>query len=363
MDLSKRALARMFPRAVPALLDALAELAPELCAREHITTPRRWVHFVAQIDAECDGLSLWPLRENMNYSASRMLEVFPGRVTREKALAIAHQPAAIAEHMYGVGTKVGGWLGNREPGDGARFIGRGLIQTTGRDAYTKIGAAMGVDLVSHPELLERADYAVRSAFADWTLMRVNPLADADDVTAVTRRVNGGRNGLPRRKAALARAKAIWGNGMLVTVAPAASTPAEAPDGPTTPSPLPVPLPPPVPTAGDLAKGSRLMRFIRWLKGLAGGTAVASLVGINSGLIGSAKETTHAVYDFISDPVAMGVLAGACGAFWLAGLALEHFKLVEYRDGRYIPSGWLAVAVELESVAVAQIGAVAGADGS
>lgn len=91
-------------------------------------------------------------------------------------------------------------LGNTQPGDGFRYRGRGLIQTTGRANYAACGKALGVDLLAHPDLLETPEYAVRSACLFWLMRGLNPLADAGDQVAVTRRVNGGANGLAERLA-------------------------------------------------------------------------------------------------------------------------------------------------------------------
>jgi len=91
-------------------------------------------------------------------------------------------------------------LGNTQPGDGSRFRGRGLIQTTGRANYAACGNALGVDLLAHPELLETPEYAVRSACLFWLMRGLNALADTGDQVAVTKRVNGGTNGLAERLA-------------------------------------------------------------------------------------------------------------------------------------------------------------------
>jgi putative chitinase len=91
-------------------------------------------------------------------------------------------------------------LGNTQPGDGSRYRGRGLIQTTGRANYAACGKALDVDLLAHPELLETPEYAVRSACLFWLMRGLNTLADAGDQVAVTKRVNGGTNGLAERLA-------------------------------------------------------------------------------------------------------------------------------------------------------------------
>ncbi|WP_284459631.1 glycoside hydrolase family 19 protein [Cupriavidus campinensis] len=96
-------------------------------------------------------------------------------------------------------------LGNVEPGDGKRFMGRGLIQITGRSNYVKCGFALGLDLVAQPELLEEPESASRSAAWFWFNSNLNRYADADDFAGLTRRINGGLNGLEDRKYFWARA--------------------------------------------------------------------------------------------------------------------------------------------------------------
>ena len=91
-------------------------------------------------------------------------------------------------------------LGNTKPGDGVRFRGRGLIQITGRTNYTACGKALGLDLLAQPALLEQTVNACRSAGWFWQSRGLNALADAGDQVAVTRRINGGTNGLAERLA-------------------------------------------------------------------------------------------------------------------------------------------------------------------
>lgn len=90
-------------------------------------------------------------------------------------------------------------LGNTVKGDGSKFRGRGLIQITGRVNYTACGKALGLDLVSNPTLLEQPDNAAKSAAWFWEVKGLNALADADRFTDLTRRINGGINGLEDRK--------------------------------------------------------------------------------------------------------------------------------------------------------------------
>lgn len=89
-------------------------------------------------------------------------------------------------------------LGNFSPGDGERFKGRGLIQLTGRYNYGACGAALGLNLVMHPELLTFPGPSCRSAGWFWNTRDLNLLADRGDLIAITRRINGGVNGLEER---------------------------------------------------------------------------------------------------------------------------------------------------------------------
>lgn len=88
-------------------------------------------------------------------------------------------------------------LGNTKKGDGVRFKGRGLIQLTGRANYTLASKALGIDFVSNPELLELPENAVRVSCWWWDMKKLNRLSN--DISAVTRVVNGGYNGLADRK--------------------------------------------------------------------------------------------------------------------------------------------------------------------
>jgi putative chitinase len=91
-------------------------------------------------------------------------------------------------------------LGNTQPGDGVRFKGRGLIQITGRANYTACMLALDIDCVEHPKLLEQPRDAARSAGWFWKSHGLNELADLGDQVKVTKRINGGTNGLPERLA-------------------------------------------------------------------------------------------------------------------------------------------------------------------
>lgn len=144
------------------------------------------IAWLAQVLHETDMLRL--LKENLNYSAKRIAEVWPSRFQDvTDALPYAHAPDKLAERAYG------GRMGNTMPGDGFRFIGRGLIMVTGRASYRRLGAVMGQDLEDNPELLEQPRYAIEAAVYWWE-SNVDDLFLSDQVK-VRKRVNGGVIGL------------------------------------------------------------------------------------------------------------------------------------------------------------------------
>jgi putative chitinase len=150
--------------------------------------------FLAQMYHESDGFRR--MRENLHYSAARLRQVFPRTFTSDAdARSVAAQgEAAIAERIYGNRAR----LGNATAADGARYIGRGFVQLTGRNMYASAGAALGRDLVHHPELAEDPATAARIAIWYWRDNNIGPRAQAGDVTGVTRAINGGTIGLAER---------------------------------------------------------------------------------------------------------------------------------------------------------------------
>ena len=143
----------------------------EWCDVFHINTPLRLAHFMAQVCHETNGL----------------------RCMRELG-----KPSYFRKYEKG---RLGKMLGNTTKGDGARYKGRGLMHITGRanyKAYQDSGYCNG-DIMDNPELIEKPLGAIKSGAWWWWEHGLNELADKDDVVAVTKRINGGINGLASRK--------------------------------------------------------------------------------------------------------------------------------------------------------------------
>ena len=183
--------------------------------RYDINTPLRKAHFLAQIGHESNSFK--SVSESLNYSVDGLLKTFSrtriSETDAHKYGRTSTQPAdqqAIANIVYG-----GDWgvknLGNTQPGDGWKFRGRGLIQITGRANYTKLNQALNFDLVNRPErLVEDNLISALAAGWFWDSRGLNSFADRDDILTITKRINGGTNGLEDRKKRLERAKKALG---------------------------------------------------------------------------------------------------------------------------------------------------------
>ena len=204
------ALNKLWPKAPRATRDAIANAAPEVFQKYGITTPLRVAHFMAQISHECGGGTI--IRENMNYSAKRMMEIFgvgvhSAAVRPEEAQQLVGHPEQIAERVYGLGNpKKAKELGNTKAGDGWRYRGGGMLQLTGGYNYRVRGDKVGFDLYNNPDQLNNPTISFTVAAAEFVGLKCLPWADKDDITRVTRLVNGGRNGLSDRMVWLRRWK-------------------------------------------------------------------------------------------------------------------------------------------------------------
>ena len=186
--------AALFPRAAADHQLALVQRGPALFTRLGITGTR--LHFLlAQLGHESAGLTR--VEEGLNYSAARLVAVFPKRYPSiAAATPFANNPQKLANTLYG------SRLGNGPPasGDGFRFRGRGYIQITGRENYTKIGTAAGIDIIANPDAAASADHALEIACGYWMSRKINEISDTGDFVAVTRAINGKLIGLDDRRA-------------------------------------------------------------------------------------------------------------------------------------------------------------------
>jgi len=165
----------------------------ETFEKYEINTPTRQAAFIGQCGHESASFKV--LEENLNYSAKGLCATWPSRFPNlEFAAEYERKPERIANKVYGGRAD----LGNTEEGDGWRFHGRGLIQLTGRTNYTVCGQALGQPFAEHPELVLEPEWACLSAGWFWNKRGLNSLADAEDWTTITKRINGGTLGLEDR---------------------------------------------------------------------------------------------------------------------------------------------------------------------
>lgn len=156
-----------------------------------LTTKLRIAHFMAQIEHESN---LKPVGENLNYSAQGLIQTFSKYFTTAESLTFARKPEKIANRVYA--NRMGN--GDEKSGDGWKYRGRGFIQITGKDNYTQLAKDTGLDCLNNPELLLQEANAMISALWFWKKAGLNKLADNNDLKGITRKINGGYNGLEHR---------------------------------------------------------------------------------------------------------------------------------------------------------------------
>jgi putative chitinase len=176
----RKALQALGPNGRRSIIDPVADAAVDVLPQYGITTPLRLAHFWAQMSHECAGF--------------RTLHEYWGPTD--------------AQRRY-EGRKD---LGNTQPGDGYRFRGRGIIQLTGRANYVTFGKRIGLDLVNNPDVAADPKTALRVACEYWRSRSLNALADKNDIVAITRKINGGLNGLADRRANYVIAWRVFGKG-------------------------------------------------------------------------------------------------------------------------------------------------------
>lgn len=164
----------------------------DLLKKFNIVTVSQKAAFYAQVDHESSGFTRY--EENLNYSAKRLIEVWPKRFDAATAKLYANKPDKIANKVYA--NRMGN--GSEQSGDGWKFRGAGFIQLTGREEHFKFAQFMGIYVDKVPEYLRTEQGAMVSACWFWKKRNLNPFVE--DFTALTRRINGGLTGLKERKA-------------------------------------------------------------------------------------------------------------------------------------------------------------------
>ena len=171
----------------------LAEALSDSFKKYEINTVNRAAGFLAQCGHESAGFTV--LKENLNYSAEGLNKIFRKYFpTLDSAKPYARNPERIANRVYA--NRMGN--GPESSGDGYKFRGRGAIQLTGRDNYTRYANSLGMTVDEVIADLETLDGAIESACWFWQTNGLNRFCDADDIVGMTKRINGGTIGLEDR---------------------------------------------------------------------------------------------------------------------------------------------------------------------
>lgn len=191
MMLEHAVLNLILPKAPMIWIDALSELLPG----STIDSPHEVASFLAQVAHESNEFTV--LEENLNYSALRLMAVWPKRFpSLEFTQAYAGFPEKIANYVYA--NRIGN--GNEKSGDGWRFRGRGPIQITGKNNYSACGIYVNYHLCDYPDQLLTPEIGIKSAIWYWQSRNLDRLDDDSDVAPETRLINGSDLGLAQRQA-------------------------------------------------------------------------------------------------------------------------------------------------------------------
>jgi len=177
----------------PAMADKWLIPLQFTCDKFEINTPERVAGFLAQTGHESGGFRF--TSENLNYRAEALTRLWPSRFPPGVAESYAMQPEKIANRAYC--DRMGN--GDEASGDGWKYRGRGLIQLTGKDNYAAFSLDADNEALVNPDLVAEPELAALSAGWFWKKNGLNALADAKDIVGMTRRINGGTNGLDDRQ--------------------------------------------------------------------------------------------------------------------------------------------------------------------
>lgn len=229
------------PKAASPYREAFKQFGDDLLGQFDLTTADRVAHFLARCISETGGFTT--LVESAAYTRANLATQWDrgnGHKqfrTKAEMVSYAGRPEELFNRWYG------NRMGNGGPasGDGYRYRGRGPLQTTGKAAYRKYGARMGVDLVADPDLILDPRYILLPSLYEWQDGRLNTYADKDDAMSIARIINVGTvrtaqipNGYKDQLAALRRVKAAikrlgWEPGAVEPSRPAPAPPADALD--------------------------------------------------------------------------------------------------------------------------------------
>jgi predicted chitinase len=221
LTLAKTQLKQFWPHAAASVISGTIAAWPPVQAKYPFNTALRCAHFWGQITWECGGGT--ELRESGRYSEKAILATFGvGRHSAAVSEREARQLAAdcqidggraLFNRVYGVGNPgKAKELGNIGPDDGWLYRGAGALNTTGREAFARVGKAIGLDLVGNPDLANDPGIALWMGAYDYVELNCLAHADADDTGAETKVINGGTNGLTQRMDLVARWKPVFGAG-------------------------------------------------------------------------------------------------------------------------------------------------------
>ena len=214
-------LAAVAPHADPKIAAAVIAHADDVLPRYGLATRARLTDFLAHVLVESAYLTT--CAENLNYSAARLMQVWPGRFpSLESTIGFAHNPEGLANRVYGAR------MGNTGPNDGWLNRGQGLIDTTGHDNIAKLAAHMGIAFEAARVMLTSDTGMLEAAAAVYCMLGAPAHADKGDIVGSTRCINGGANGLADRRTMLAKCQRVWSDvstpDLLATIASHPITP-------------------------------------------------------------------------------------------------------------------------------------------
>jgi putative chitinase len=195
MQVTLELLQHMCPKTKQSVLEGYVEPLNTVAEYYEMTAnPARLAGFLSQVAHESGGFNF--VKENLNYSAEGLTKIFHKYFpTLESAQPYARKPQMIANRVYA--NRMGN--GPEESGDGYMFCGRGLIQLTGRNNYTKLANDLGISVEETVAYLETPNGAVSSAGWFWDNNQLNDYCDKGDFITLTKRINGGTIGLADRQ--------------------------------------------------------------------------------------------------------------------------------------------------------------------